>query len=418
MKAKKEFLIKEGYEPVPGTDILFGKYGEVENISAEETLAELKKRVKARETAEAAKAQEAEKEEEREEQEEEPIDMSSVNMTIESEQYVFLDKMMDETPTPVIRRVMSDKIRMYYEEKDGEIILYSSGTTIIKNGFVDMYGMLEAWKTKERLMGHDPDLYAERRAALGTCMHYLYGLYLTGEEIAMTPSCIAGLLDEGGLRIPASLMQYVKDNYIFELMEDIVSFAIFVHERNVKPLAIEKVLRSKEYMVASPIDLLCEMDDTVEGYFGETYKTDGKTAKKGDPKLSKRMERVVAIVDFKSNRTSGFWAENALQLGLYRKLVEENYPEVKIDRLYNFSPKDPAKRSASSPDYYLKDQTNNSELRKLECVLQQGKINHEHASKTVTYYRGTLKMGEHKGFDSYIKKEDLKKILNKLKHHA
>ena len=34
-----------------------------------------------------------------------------------------------------------------------------------------------------RLKGKDPDEYANYRADLGTIMHYLFGLYLTGVKI-------------------------------------------------------------------------------------------------------------------------------------------------------------------------------------------------------------------------------------------
>lgn len=405
MENRRKYLKEMGFIPIEGTDILFSRGTVLINILSEtEDFKEYVSQVICEtENADVPEVKEMYK-----------IGELPFDIDIESEQHFFISKELESIPTPIIRRVSYSGNRFYFEEIDGIPIIYSSGTTIIKNGFVDTLNMLEQWKTKERILGHDPNLYASRRAALGDCMHLLYGIYLSGDAIELKPDFIWNLITSSTLKTDKELLKYVHDNYMNELIEDLISFAIFVKERQVVPLAIEKMLRSKEHVVASPIDLLCTMDEEVEGYYGEVYKTKCKDGEKGDPKLSKQVVRVSALIDYKSNRTSSFWPDNVLQLGLYKILVEENYPNIKVDKLYNFSPKDPRKWSPSSPSYYLKDQTESKELEKLKCVLEQGRLNHLMSNKCIVGYKGKIKYGSFEQESSYVIREKIEDVISRI----
>lgn len=234
------------------------------------------------------------------------------------------------------------------------------------------------------------------------------------------------------------------------LIEDMLCLAKFVKDYNVKPLAIEKVLRIENLLkkvspelyesikeslkeddadielgVASPLDFLCEMEfvEKVRGFHGEIYKTKSGEHNAGDPKetVKEITRKVIAIVDFKSGgfkRSGSFYPEHAFQLELYRIMVEENFKEVfskeELDgiKLYNFMPKSISKTSA----YYLKDQTNNPEVRrKAKVVFAQGIINHARKSRKVRYFTGVLdSKAEGINLDDFVREADLVKELERI----
>ena len=158
-----------------------------------------------------------------------------------------------------------------------------------------------------------------------------------------------------------------------KIRKDVLAFAQFVRDYNVKPLAIEIGLVSPVYHFAGCVDMPCVM-------------TDPKTGK-----------AFTAIVDFKSGR-KGFYEEHELQLHLYRMMWEDNFPEVKIDRLYNFSPKD----WRTKPTYNLKDQTESVNAQKLPHLLALAAIEDEKRENTLTIVRGVLDLDKGKISDNYI----------------
>jgi hypothetical protein len=110
-------------------------------------------------------------------------------------------------------------------------------------------------------------------------------------------------------------------------------------EHEVRPIAIELVLTSKMGF-ASAIDLVCEMTIGTSA--------NGKILKKDINNGT--CQRVTAIVDWKSG--NGFYESHAFQLEAYKKLVDEHFPDLNIEKLYNLSPK------ADSLKCEMKDQTN------------------------------------------------------------
>ena len=163
-----------------------------------------------------------------------------------------------------------------------------------------------------------------------------------------------------------------------------LAFITWVKEYKVKPIAIELMLRSKTHMVATALDLYCEMEVEEKGYFGETYKSG---VNKGKPKESKKSRVVKAIVDFKSGR-KGFYPKHSLQLLLNKIMMEENYPGIVIEKLYNFAPKD----WRGTPNYNLKEQSNAPVLDELPEILSIGRKRHLKKSKRVKVFSGTLSM--------------------------
>lgn len=354
-----------------------------------------------------------------EEPKKEPKEEMEVEYDMETEQQYYAAEWIKDIPTPVLYRMTVAGKRVYYEmDVDGYPIIYDGATNNIANGYCDTSGALEKWKNEMRLKGQDPDEYANYRADLGTIMHYLFGLYLTGVNIKLIPTWIRKVVKEAKLRIDKYRMERILVDNIDELIEDLISFAIFCKERHVKPVLIEKMLRSSRLKVASSVDAVVEMDSEpeiveIEVETGEFYKTG---AKKGQPKTEKkkikRCRRIFAILDFKSNRKGNFYDEYAFQLELYRRMILENYGKIlEIEEIYNFAPGDP---TAKTSQYKLKRQTDNPILNMATVVYLQGKYKFEKTNYTVTSRIGSLDIEGDFELNGLIRKESLRDYIYRV----
>lgn len=350
---------------------------------------------------------------------EEPKEEMEVEYYLETEQQYYAAEWIKDIPTPVLYRMTVAGKRVYYEmDVDGYPIIYDGATNNIANGYCDTSGALEKWKNEMRLKGKDPDEYANYRADLGTIMHYLFGLYLTGVNIKLIPTWIRKVVKEAKLRIDKYRMERILVDNMDELIEDLISFAIFCKERHVKPVLIEKMLRSRRLKVASSVDAVVEMDSELEMVeieieTGEFYKTG---AKKGQPKTEKkkikRCRRIFAILDFKSNRKGNFYDEYAFQLELYRRMILENYGKIlEIEEIYNFAPGDP---TAKTSQYKLKRQTDNPILNMATVVYLQGKYKFEKTNYTVTSRIGSLDIESDFELNGLIRKESLRDYIYRV----
>lgn len=349
----------------------------------------------------------------------EPEEEIEIEYDLETEQQYYAAEWIKDIPTPVLYRMTVAGKRVYYEMgTDGYPIIYDGATNNIANGYCDTSGALEKWKNEMRLKGKDPDEYANYRADLGTIMHYLFGLYLTGVNIKLIPTWIRKVVKEAKLRIDKYRMERILVDNMDELIEDLISFAIFCKERHVKPVLIEKMLRSRRLKVASSVDAVVEMDSEpemveIEIETGEFYKTG---AKKGQPKTEKkkikRCRRIFAILDFKSNRKGNFYDEYAFQLELYRRMIMENYGKIlEIEEIYNFAPGDP---TAKTSQYKLKRQTDNPILNMATVVYLQGKYKFEKTNYTVTSRIGSLDIESDFELNNLIRKESLRDYIYRI----
>jgi hypothetical protein len=349
----------------------------------------------------------------------EPEEEIEIEYDLETEQQYYAAEWIKDIPTPVLYRMTVAGKRVYYEMgADGYPIIYDGATNNIANGYCDTSGALEKWKNEMRLKGKDPDEYANYRADLGTIMHYLFGLYLTGVNIKLIPTWIRKVVKEAKLRIDKYRMERILVDNIDELIEDLISFAIFCKERHVKPVLIEKMLRSSRLKVASSVDAVVEMDSEpemveIEVETGEFYKTG---AKKGQPKTEKkkikRCRRIFAILDFKSNRKGNFYDEYAFQLELYRRMILENYGKIlEIEEIYNFAPGDP---TAKTSQYKLKRQTDNPILNMATVVYLQGKYKFEKTNYMVTSRIGSLDIEGDFELNGLIRKESLRDYIYRV----
>ena len=183
--------------------------------------------------------------------------------------------------------------------------------------------------------------------------------------------------------VPAVLLDYMErenlpekvfSEWCVKIRKDVLSFAQFVRDYNVVPLAVEIGLVHPEFHYAGCVDMPCVM-------------TEPKTGKK-----------YTAIVDFKSGR-KGFFEEHELQLHLYREMWNVNFPDVPVERVFNFSPKD---WRGPKPTYNLKDQTESVNAKKLPYLLALATIEDEKRDNTMTIVRGTLDLDNGKITDNIL----------------
>lgn len=247
--------------------------------------------------------------------------------------------------------------RYYYRfNEDGTPEFFPSVTTIISQTMPTPPHLVK-WIAD---MGYDEaEAYKTERAYYGTFMHAAF------EELIINRAYDLDALKD-------KLKEYIEQNnlpagfihHADELKKDVLAFAQFVIDYDVRPLAVEISLVHPTYRFAGMIDLPCTMR-----------------------KKQSSEERIAAIVDFKSGR-KGFHEDYEVQLHLYKMLWEANYQEIPIERVYNFSPKDWRKK----PTYNLKDQTESESAKKVPHLLALAAIEDDKRENTFTAVSGQINL--------------------------
>lgn len=293
-------------------------------------------------------------------QEPEKIEVAP-GMTVEEIKAIFFDSESLREPAYRVFQLNSDGHRYYYRfDENGEPHFYPSVTTLLKQVMPTSPFLLE-W-----MIANGKEGSIEKRdlaASYGTFMHIQFEKLLISRKYDFDA-------------VPQLLLEYMEQenlpdkffgDSLSKIRKDVLAFAQFVRDYNIKPLAVEIGLVHPEYHFAGCVDLPCIMTDPKTG---EIYP---------------------AIVDFKSGR-KGFYEEHELQLHLYRMMWNENFPDMPISRLFNFSPKD----WRTKPTYNLKEQTNSVNAAKIPALLDLARIEDEKRENTLTIIQGVLSLDEGK----------------------
>lgn len=288
-------------------------------------------------------------------------------MTVEEIRAVYFNADALKEPAYRVFQLNSDGHRYYYRFNEaGEPEFFPSVTTLLKQVMPTPPALLD-W-----MIANGKDGATEKRdlaAAYGTFMHIQFETLVINRryDFDNVPAVLLGYMER------ENLPEKVFAEWLPKIRKDVLAFAQFVRDYNVKPLAIEIGLVHPEYHYAGCIDLPCVMTD---------------------PKSGKQF---TAIVDFKSGR-KGFYEEHELQLHLYREMWNINYPETPVARVFNFSPKD----WRTKPTYNLKDQTDSVNARKLPYLLALASIEDEKRDNTLTIVRGVLDLDNGKIADNIL----------------
>jgi len=298
-------------------------------------------------------------------------------------------------PVPLYRLDMNNY--RYYYRYEGEVpIFYTSVTTLIRNTLPTPPSLIK-WLVDKRGDGSDE---AMERASYGTFLHSQCAELLINGKYNLD-----GLSEKLTIFLTKEKLPPDRISWTDELKKDMLAFAQFMIDCEVKPLAIEVILYHPTDGYAGALDLVCSMSIEEKGFFGETYLSG---ANKGQPKETKQKVRVTAIVDIKSGR-KGFYESHEIQLSAYREMWQIHFPDNKVDRIFNWSPKE----FRTNPSYNLKDQTNSASLSKLPYLVSLAKIEDAKRSNTITVTKGEIDVL--KGLDRNISEKTLVELVKESK---
>lgn len=276
-------------------------------------------------------------------------------MTVEEMTAMFFDEKTLIEPPYKVWQLNSKGHRYYYRYDDaGNPEFFPSVTTILSQTLPKAPHLIN-WIANKGI--EEAERYKGERAAYGTFMHAAF------EELLINRA-----YDLDGLK--GKLKEYIEvyrlpDDFIYnadDLKKDVLAFAQFVLDYDVRPLAVEIALVHPYYKYAGMIDCPCTMREKIGSD-----------------------DRINAIVDFKSGR-KGFYEENEIQLGMYRDMWNVNFEKFPVTRIFNFSPKDWRKK----PSYNLKEQTESPNIRKIPYLLDIAAIEDEKRDNTFTAVNGMV----------------------------
>ena len=289
------------------------------------------------------------------------------NMSVEEIKALFFDTNALKEPPYRIYQLNTDGYRYYYRfDEKGEPHFYPSVTTMLSAVMPTSPYLIE-WMMKNGKEGAEEK--RDMAAMYGTFMHSQFEEVIINRryDFDEAPEKLRDYLDR------ENLPDKVFNDWLVKIRKDVLAFAQFVKDYNVRPLAVEIGLVHPKYNYAGCVDMPCIMKDP------------------------KTKEDFRAIVDFKSGR-KGFYEEHELQLALYTMMWNVNFPDVKIDRFFNFSPKD----WRSTPSYNLKEQTKSKNIEKIPHLLALAAIEDEKRDNTITVVKGVLDLDNGKLEDNIL----------------
>lgn len=277
----------------------------------------------------------------------------------------FFDKDAIVEATRRIYRVTRTGDRLYYVT-DPKVIVGPGVTTAIKTQ-APMSPWLMRWIAEHGT--RRAEYMRDSRAAYGTLMHMMFARTLIAGEFAVDaiPQLITEYMDTERLTFDTT-------GWAEDLAQDLVGFASWVRDYNVKPIAIEYPMFDDEDRVGGTADLPCEIDR----YAKESEKKNAKWVVVG---------RETAYVDYKSNRES-FYDEAAIQGHQYRRMWNKLHPEKPLEKVYLYGPKD---WDASSKERYrFSDVTNHPKRDRFATYLRW--YHEERSNPSRTRINGTVSL--------------------------
>ena len=276
-------------------------------------------------------------------------------MTVEEMTAMFFDEKTLIEPPYKVWQLNSKGHRYYYRyDEQGNPEFFPSVTTILSQTLPKSPFLIK-WIAEKGI--EESERYKGERAAYGTFMHAAFEELLINRAYDL--DALKGKLKDyiDYQRLPDDFIYYADD-----LKKDVLAFAQFVLDYDVRPLAVEIALVHPYYKYAGMIDCPCTMLERPG-----------------------TKNRINAIVDFKSGR-KGFYEEAEIQLHLYKEMWNVNFEQFPINRVFNFSPKDWRKK----PSYNLKDQTDSPNAKKIPALLELSAIEDAKKDNIFTAVSGAI----------------------------
>lgn len=276
-------------------------------------------------------------------------------------------------PEPLYRLDMGEN-RVYYRFVDDNPVFYTSVTTLIKKTLPTSPFLIK-WMVDKQGEGKEE---AHEKSIYGSFLHQEVGsMLITGKYN----------LDTIGDRLrPFLIKEQMPENRLKwseELKKDILSFAQFAIDRELEPLAIELVLYHPTDGYAGALDIVGN--------------------------LSWNKKRIRAVVDVKSGKKN-FYESHEIQLKCYWNMWNIHFPNLPVDAVFNWSPKD---YRTATPTYNFKDQSDSKNLAKLPFLVELARIEAEKFNDKTLIIKGQIDLT--KGISVNIEEKYLTDLIREYK---
>jgi len=267
--------------------------------------------------------------------------------------YVYKDDLILSQPRMIFRTDGGAGDRYYYrieeQESCNNLVFYVSTTTFTKKVLPTSPYLIQ-WMKEQ---GTEADKVRDLAADFGTLMHIVLADFLVnGWDFSVTREFVSKYLEKLGHH------KNLISPWTIKLNKNIASFAQFCRDYEIEPIAIEIMLGSDEMGIAGTIDLVCWMrtPEMRKSYDKELkiYEKELKAFQDGksnvEPVQPEYPSKVKGMGDFKSG---GVHESAEMQLAINKLIFHENFPEHKLDILFNWAPTD----YRTEPTYKYVDQT-------------------------------------------------------------
>lgn len=259
-------------------------------------------------------------------------ELKAIGVSVETMPALFFDENALREVDYTLYRLDSSGLRFYYTlDKDFNPTFYVSVTS--KNDVVipKGYGFYKWLASNDE---EESTFQKESRAAYGSLMHQeLPKLLLERSyDLNEVPELVQRYAIAHGFASLAS-------EWETELYKDLLAFAQFIQDKDVRPVAVELMLKSDQYGYAGSVDLVCE--------------------------LTFNRKRVIAIVDYKSSKKGNFYESHEVQLRDYLRMWNENFPDKPATMAFNYSGND----WRTKPSYKFVNQTEKCSEAKADHYL-------------------------------------------------
>ena len=232
--------------------------------------------------------------------------------------------------------------RFYARIEEDKEIRIAPSYSAIRTEFPTSY-FLQEWRG--RLGNEKASWIFEHAAHYGTYFHVVAGRLLKGEHVFLNDDWLFADMESFYLHNGYDFIEGTKwyKEQKRDIKKDIFGFVQWTKDYKVKPIAIEYPCFRNDNKLAGTLDLVCKL--TI-------------------PKKKKEDEKeIVALTDFKTG--TGFYDDYIMQLYGYTGMWDEEQPELKIDKFFNWAPHNyNLPLSSRVTPYKFKDQTDNEILFK------------------------------------------------------
>ena len=284
-------------------------------------------------------------------------------------------------PTPLRRLTVAGAPRLYFKMMKPKPIVFPSITSVI-HATTPTPDFLQRWISEH---GERRAMYLrDERGAYGTLMHAMFAELLIKREfdLGTVGQRVKDYIAKDSLPYPADYWEH-------DLKMDLIGWADFVHDWNVRPTGIEVPMCSETRGSAGTGDLFAIIDPP-------------------EKKRGQKAHDVFAYIDWKGGRK--YFADTyPIQCGEYVELHGENFG-VKPDMIMLYGPKD---WNAKTRIRYRYENITDHEYRHMfPTLLEQYRMRNQHQSPIVRLAGGLLELG--KNNDHLVSVQYVDEIIAKM----